>query len=240
MRLLLASRNSGKLREFAGLLPGFTLIAWPAEAPEIPEEGAFFRDNAAHKAAFARDWWQSHGSPSVDAVLADDSGLCVDALWGGPGVLSARFASGLPNHEKNRALLEMLEPGAPRTARFVCVLALAPMADSGDGDCTSTLASGFGPQASKEPHQGRSPVLGASGPEARSPKPEAALRFYEACVEGSLASEPRGERGFGYDPIFVPEGLHQTFGELPDEVKARLSHRAKAARALREALAAER
>lgn len=197
MHILLASRNPGKLREFAGLLPGFTLIAWPTEAPEIPEDGAFFRDNAAHKAAFARSWWQSQGSRSVDAVLADDSGLCVDALWGGPGVLSARFASGRPNDEKNRALLGMLQPGVPRTARFVCVLALAPT-------------------------------------------PEKELRFFEACVEGSLASEPRGERGFGYDPIFMPDGFRQTFGELPDEVKARLSHRAKAARALREALAAER
>ncbi len=196
MRLLLASRNPGKLRELAGLLPGIKLIPWPTEAPEIPEEGAFFRDNAAHKAAFARSWWQSHGSRSVDAVLADDSGLCVDALWGGPGVLSARFASDLPNDEKNRALLGMLQPGAPRTARFVCVLALAPIAESG-------------------------------------------LRFFEACVEGSLASEPRGGCGFGYDPIFLPDGFHQTFGELRDEVKARLSHRAKAARALLAALAAE-
>ncbi len=194
MRLLLASRNPGKLREFAGLLSGFALIPWPIEAPEIPEDGAFFRDNAGHKAAFARDWWRSHGSEPVDAVLADDSGLCVDALWGGPGVLSARFAAALSNDDKNRALLKMLPRDASRTARFVCVLALAPMQEDG-------------------------------------------LRFFEACVEGSLAMEPHGHKGFGYDPIFIPEGFDQTFGELPDEVKARLSHRARAARALREALA---
>lgn len=197
MRMLLASRNPGKLRELALLLPGITLVPWPAEAPEIPEDGAFFRDNAGHKAAFARDWWRSQGAGPVDAVLADDSGLCVDALWGGPGVLSARFASGLPDGEKNRALLRMLPPGPDRLARFVCVLALAPMAEEG-------------------------------------------LRFFEASVEGSLAMEPRGQHGFGYDPIFMPDGFGQTFGELSDEVKARLSHRAKAARSLLETLAAER
>lgn len=197
MRILLASRNPGKLRELAGLLPDLTLIPWPIEAPEIPEDGAFFRDNAGQKASFARDWWRVHGTEPLDAVLSDDSGLCVDALWGGPGVLSARFARALPNDEKNRALLGMLPPDATRCARFVCVLAFAPM-------------------------------------------PEDNLRFFEANVEGSLAMEPRGQRGFGYDPIFIPEGFDQSFGELPDDVKARLSHRAKAARALGEALAAGR
>ncbi len=193
MRILIASRNPGKLREFAGLLPDLALIPWAAEAPEIPEDGAFFRDNAGQKAAFARDWWRLHGGEPLDAVLADDSGLCVDALWGGPGVLSARFAATLSNDEKNRSLLGMLPAQAVRNARFVCVLAFAPML-------------------------------------------EEALHFFEACVEGTLAMEPRGQKGFGYDPIFIPEGFDRTFGELPDEVKARLSHRAKAARALREAL----
>ncbi|MBL0312070.1 MAG: non-canonical purine NTP pyrophosphatase [Holophagaceae bacterium] len=194
MRILLASRNPGKLREFSGLLPDFTLLPWPTDAPEIPEDGAFFRDNAGQKASFACDWWQGNGAGSVDAVLADDSGLCVDALWGGPGVLSARFASGLPNDEKNRRLLAMLPPDAVRTARFVCVLAFMPM-------------------------------------------PSSVLRFFEASVEGSLAMEPRGQHGFGYDPIFMPDGFDQTFGELSNDVKASLSHRAKAAQALREALA---
>ena len=85
MDLLLASRNPGKLREFQQLLPGLALVPWPPEAPEIPEEGAFFQDNALQKATFARDWWLAHGTVPVDGVLADDSGLCVDALWGGPG-----------------------------------------------------------------------------------------------------------------------------------------------------------
>ena len=193
MRILLASRNPGKLREFAGLLLDLALIPWPDEAPEIPEEGAFFRDNASQKATFARDWWRLRGIEPVDAVLADDSGLCVDGLWGGPGVLSARFGSGLSDDEKNRALLRMLSPDATRVARFVCVLALAPMVQN-------------------------------------------TLHIFEASTEGSLAMEPHGQHGFGYDPIFIPEGFDQTFGELANDVKARLSHRAKAARALRQAL----
>ncbi|HEX9082148.1 MAG TPA: non-canonical purine NTP pyrophosphatase [Holophagaceae bacterium] len=188
--LLLASRNAGKLREFAALLPGFTLVAWPAGAPELPETGAFFQDNALQKAEGARAWWQQHGTEPVDAVLADDSGLCVDALWGGPGVLSARFAPDLAAYaDRNRRLLAMLSPDAVRTARFVCVLACAPM-------------------------QGEAFTVGAA-------------------VEGTLASDVRGDGGFGYDPIFIPEGFDRTFGELPADVKHTLSHRARACALLR-------
>ena len=184
MALLLASRNPGKLREFQQLLPGLALVPWPAGAPEIPEEGAFFQDNALQKATFARDWWLAHGTAPVDGVLADDSGLCVDALWGGPGVLSARFAPGLAPEPKNRLLLSMLPPGGPRTARFVCVLAWVPV--------------------------------------------QGAPRTFSGSVEGTLALEPRGGEGFGYDPVFIPEGQRQTFGELPAEIKHGMSHRSRA------------
>ncbi|HET6331339.1 MAG TPA: RdgB/HAM1 family non-canonical purine NTP pyrophosphatase [Holophagaceae bacterium] len=189
MRLLLATRNAGKLREFSALLPGVELITWPEDAPELPETGAFFADNALQKAEGARAWWRDHGTASVDGVLADDSGLCVDALWGGPGVLSARFAPELDQDGKNRKLLSLMPDGASRAARFVCVLAFASM----DGD-----------------------VFTVSG-----------------AVEGSLAAEPRGVGGFGYDPIFVPQGFDRTFGELPAEAKHGLSHRARACAALK-------
>lgn len=185
LNVLLASRNAGKLREFAELLPDLHLIPWPAEAPELPETGAFFQDNALQKAEGARAWWREHGAVPVDGVLADDSGLCVDALWGGPGVLSARFAPDLPSYrERNARLLAMIPEGAERGARFVCVLAFAPM-------------------------DGPSFAVGGS-------------------VEGSLAFAPRGDGGFGYDPIFIPEGFDRTFGELPAAVKHTLSHRARA------------
>ena len=184
MDILLASRNPGKLSEFKDLLPGLSLVPWPAGAPEIPEEGAFFQDNALQKAIFARAWWAEHGGVRVDGVLADDSGLCVDALWGGPGVLSARFAAGLAQDAKNRRLLAMMPEDRPRTARFVCVLAWAPMAG--------------------------------------------APRTFGGAVEGRLAGEPRGTGGFGFDPIFLPEGLERTFGELPADLKHRISHRSRA------------
>lgn len=197
LKVLLASRNPGKLREFAELLPGFTLVPWPADAPELPETGAFFQDNALQKAEGARAWWREHGTEPVDGVLADDSGLCVDALWGGPGVLSARFAPDLPAYpDKNRRLLAMLPSDADRRARFVCVLAFVPT--SGRHGAPFTVSG---------------------------------------AVEGSLAFEHRGSGGFGYDPIFIPDGYDRTFGELPSETKHTLSHRARACRALRERLA---
>lgn len=192
MKLLLATRNRHKLEEFTELLPGVALVPWPADAPDIPEDGAFFQDNALQKATFARDWWAAMGGEAVEGAMADDSGLCVDALWGGPGVLSARFAAHLDYDRKNPLLLSMLPAEAARTARYVCVIALAP--------------------AQGEPFT-------VSG-----------------TVEGTLAYEPRGTQGFGYDPIFVPEGFTQTFGELSSGVKHTLSHRGRAARALLERL----
>jgi XTP/dITP diphosphohydrolase len=118
----------------------------------------------------------------------------VDALWGGPGVLSARFAADLPTYrDKNRRLLAMLPEGGKRGARFVCVLAFAPMA----GEAFTVSGS----------------------------------------VEGTLALDHRGECGFGYDPIFIPDGYDRTFGELPIEIKHKLSHRSRASAALRERLA---
>ena len=199
LKLLLASSNQGKLAEFRELLAGIDLVLWPAEAPDLLETGAFFQDNALQKVEGARAWWRSHGTEPVDGVLADDSGLCVDALWGGPGVLSARFAADLPVYrDKNRRLLAMLPGDTDRGARFVCVLAFAPMAARGHG----------------EPFT----VSGA--------------------VEGTLAFEHRGENGFGYDPIFIPDGFDRTFGELPAATKHTLSHRARACAALRQRLSA--
>ena len=192
LTLVLATRNAGKLKEFQALLPGLNLLPWPPEAPELPETGAFFQDNARQKAEGARAWWQGHRHQAVDGFLSDDSGLCVDALWGGPGVLTARFAPGKAQGDKNRLLLSQVPAGAPRSARFVCVLAHLPW--EGEGFCVS------------------------------------------GSVEGHLAPTPTGDQGFGYDPIFMPEGFDQTFGQLPPTTKHALSHRGRACAALREAL----
>jgi XTP/dITP diphosphohydrolase len=188
MRFLLASRNTHKAREFTALLPGVDFILWPG--PDIPEDGAFFQDNALQKAVFARDWYERYGDTAIDGVMADDSGLCVDALFGGPGVLSARFAQHLSYAEKNPLLLSMINPGEPRSARFVCVLA----------------------------------YIGITGPQEPF--------TVSGSVEGVLATESRGDSGFGYDPIFIPNGYSETFGEIGAEIKNTLSHRGKAARAL--------
>lgn len=193
LKLLLASRNAGKIREYAALMPHVEFLPWPEGAPDIPEDGAFFQDNALQKVSFALAWWKVHRQEAVDGVLADDSGLCVDALWGGPGVLSARFAKGLDQDRKNRKLLNMMPPGAARSARFVCVLAFAPF----HGD--PFMESG--------------------------------------SVEGKIALEPSGHQGFGFDPIFIPEGFDQTFGQLPDGIKHQLSHRGRAAQAMDQKLA---
>jgi XTP/dITP diphosphohydrolase len=199
LNVLLASRNTGKLREFSALLPDVQFVLWPSDAPELPETGAFFQDNALQKAEGARAWWLEHGTQPVDGVLADDSGLCVDALWGGPGVLSARFASDLPSYrDKNHRLLAMLPGSADRTARFVCVLAFAPMPGRLHGEPFTVSGT----------------------------------------VEGCLAFEHRGEHGFGYDPIFIPDGYDQTFGELPSHIKHTLSHRGRACAFLLERLSA--
>ena len=189
MKILFASRNERKAGELAVLLPGVDLSLW--SGPDIPEDGAFFQDNALQKAIFARNWHTREGCFDMDGFLADDSGLCVDALFGGPGVLSARFAPHLDYPEKNKLLLNMVNLGEPRSARFVCVLAFVA-----------------------------------------SVSPDLAQFTVSGRVEGTLAHEPRGYNGFGYDPIFIPNGHDLTFGELAPEVKNELSHRGNAARAL--------
>jgi XTP/dITP diphosphohydrolase len=187
--LVIATRNAHKTREIQHILgPEFTvrdLCAYSAMS-EIPESGTSFEENARLKAVAV-----SQRLP--DLVIADDSGLEVDALGGAPGVYSARYA-GIKAGEKekiDKLLRELASVGAindARRARFRCVLALA---------CKGNL-----------------------------------LGSVEGVVEGRIADKARGSGGFGYDPIFIPEGFQQTFGELPAEVKNTISHRAKAIRRL--------
>ena len=187
--LVIATRNAHKTREIQHILgPEFAvrdLRAYSAMS-EIPETGISFEENAKLKAVAV-----SQRLP--DLVIADDSGLEVDALGGTPGVYSARYA-GIKASEKekiDKLLHELASVGAikdARRARFRCVLALA---------CKGNL-----------------------------------LGSVEGVVEGGIADKARGSNGFGYDPIFIPEGFQQTFGELPAEVKNTISHRAKAIRRL--------
>ena len=187
--LVIATRNAHKTREIQQILgPQFTVrdLRTHSAISEIPETGISFEENASLKAVAV-----SQRLP--DLVIADDSGLEVDALGGAPGVYSARYA-GIKASEKekiDKLLRELASVGAikdARRARFRCVLALA---------CKGNL-----------------------------------LGSVEGVVEGRIADKARGSGGFGYDPIFIPEGFQQTFGELPAEVKNTISHRAKAIRRL--------
>jgi len=197
LKVVLASRNRGKLREIVPLLAGldFELATVDELAPtcELREDGATFEENAFAK---ARQAAQATGL----AAIADDSGLEVDALDGAPGVYSARYA-GLPSDDarNNAKLLDALRDVPPerRQARFRCVAAFVD------------------PAAGVE--------LARSG----------------ACV-GQILEQPRGDLGFGYDPLFLVPGLGRTMAELPLDEKNRLSHRAAAFRALSAVLAGAR
>jgi XTP/dITP diphosphohydrolase len=196
--VVLATRNAAKLRELTRILgaehPGGTQIRlagldeFPG-APDVPETGATFEENALLKArAIAR-------YTGLRAV-ADDSGLCVDALNGMPGVRSARWAGG---HGDDRANLELVlaqvadVPDGRRGAQFVCAAAL--------------VGPGSGPRGARE-------------------------WVVTGRLEGQLVRVPRGSGGFGYDPIFLPDGFEQTTAEMSAEAKDAISHRGRAFRAL--------
>ena len=192
-RLVVATHNAGKLREIEELLGPFgveTLGAAALGLGEPEETGSTFRDNAILKARAA-----AHGSGLI--ALADDSGLCVHALDGAPGIYSARWAG--PKKDFGAAMarverdLKARSAPPPWRAAFISVLALAG--------------------------------------------PDGAVETFEGRVDGDLVFPPRGTAGFGYDPIFVPDGYNQTFAELPAEIKKQISHRGRALQDVRKFLA---
>jgi len=189
MRVVLATRNAGKVRELARILAPYHLELEGADYEPGPETGASFAENALAK---AREGVLHTGLPSV----ADDSGLAVEALNGMPGILSARWAG---RHGDDLANLELVlgqladVPEERRGAAFVCAAAYA-LPD------------------------GRSDVVLAE-------------------MHGRLVHAPRGTNGFGYDPIFVPDGFVVTSAELDPDEKDAISHRGKAFRELAPLLA---
>jgi XTP/dITP diphosphohydrolase len=192
-QLLLATRNVHKTREFSEILGRDLVVrdlSEELEAPAIEESGATFAENAVLKAVGISKRFSG-------PVVADDSGLEVDALNGAPGVFSARYAGpGATDAENIGRLLSELRAvskGRPATARFRCFLALAR-----DGE-----------------------VLGT----------------FEGAIEGVIVDSPRGRVGFGYDPVFQPDGFTRTFAELSAAEKNQISHRAGAIRLLQVKLA---
>lgn len=194
-RLVVATRNRGKAEEFGRLLGEGISVAPLPDTIEMPEEtGETFAENALLKAlgAFA-------ALGGTVTVLADDSGLEVDALGGDPGVRSARYAGDGATDEENVALLlSRLGGRGDRTARFVCALVLVvPTTEPGE-PC----------------------IYPAAG-----------------LVEGRIARTATGVGGFGYDPVFVPEGWDMTLAESAPSEKDRVSHRARAVASLLSAVA---
>lgn len=186
-KLVIATGNQGKLREIRELLQPLGITVLPQSdfgVPEAEEPHVTFIENALAK---ARNASRHTGLPA----LADDSGICVDALQGAPGVISARYAaddgSGPTQDERNnRKLLQALHGVEDRHAHYYCVMVLVRYADD--------------------------------------PEPLIA----EGVWQGEILHAPRGEGGFGYDPLFLDAKTDKTGAELPLEIKNRISHRGQA------------
>jgi XTP/dITP diphosphohydrolase len=191
--ILLGSSNPGKFREYREILAGLDLkLVAPTDLEPVPpepaEDAATFAENATSKA-------RGYAAASGLQTIADDSGLEVYALRGAPGVRSRRFfGDDASADERNAKLLALLDGVTDRSARFMCVTALA--------------------------------------------SPDGHIELFEGEVHGEIAEAPRGEAGFGYDPVFVIAGDGRTMAELPSEEKHRISHRGLAGAKLRARLAA--
>lgn len=180
-RLVIATHNQGKLREFSRILGGsFAAIVTAGELklPEPEETGATFAENALLKARTAH-------AITKGPVLADDSGLCVASLGGDPGLYSARWAGPDKNFKHAmRRVHDTLGDARDRSAYFIAVLAL---------------------------------VL-----------PDGSEHVFEGRAHGSIVWPPRGDKGHGYDPVFMPDGETRTFAEMTEDEKNTVSHRGKA------------
>lgn len=189
MNLVLASANTHKVEEIKALLPaGFSLITMKQAGinEDIPETGTTIAANSQLKAEYV---YQKLKHVYADlAVIADDSGLEVEALNGAPGVYSARYAGEPKNDDaNNKKLMLELTTQSNRKARFVTVITLIT---------------------------------------------ENKVKQFEGEVTGTIAFEPRGTTGFGYDPLFIPTGYRSTFAELGAEIKNGISHRSAAVKLL--------
>lgn len=189
-KIIFASHNEGKIAEIKQILAPFkidVLSYKDVEFPDVEETGTTFAENSLLKSSAIAKF-------TGIACLADDSGLCVDALNGAPGVYSARYA---PNRDfakgMEKLLIEMQKSdNKSRAAHFSCVISLC--------------------------------------------YPSGEYHIFEGKVEGKIAEHKRGNGGFGYDPLFIPDGYDESFAELGAEVKNKISHRGRAMQKLLEYL----
>ncbi|MBE6467482.1 MAG: RdgB/HAM1 family non-canonical purine NTP pyrophosphatase [Alphaproteobacteria bacterium] len=180
--LVIASHNKGKIAEFEKMLAPYGVKIYSANdlnLPDVEETGTTFAENAILKA-------EELAKLCKKPCLADDSGLCVDALGGRPGVYSARYA---PNRDFDKAIAMLIgelkeSKSDDWSAHFSCVLALK--------------------------------------------MPDRDIELFEGRVDGKIIEHRRGENGFGFDPVFVPDGFDRTFAEMSGDEKKKISHRGRA------------
>ena len=217
MKIVFATNNQHKLEEIRQILgPGFEVLSLNDINchDDIPETGKTLEENARMKAEYV---CENYGT---EMVFADDTGLEVEALGGEPGIFSARYAAldgdGSESHDSEanmRKLLRKLGNNNNRKARFRTVIAL--------------IEKGVGSQESGVRSR-------ESGVRSRG------VTLFEGIVNGHIAHEKSGSEGFGYDPIFIPDGYDQSFAELGAEVKNKISHRARAIEKLADFLKGEK
>lgn len=243
--LVFATANRNKLIEAEGVLgEGFNIVL-PADlgyTDDVPETHLTIRENGIEKAQFI---WDMFGRD----CFADDTGLEVDALDGAPGVFSARYAGEPKNPVENvKKLLRELEgvPFEKRTARFRCVVALF---EAAEGQCSDTeatpgktceaasseavsiedTANNAREAAGTEAAPGKAREAASAEDAAESGRRKGCkLTVFEGICEGHIALEAQGQLGFGYDPVFIPEGMEKTMAMLTLDEKNAISHRGKA------------
>lgn len=176
--LVIASNNQGKIKEFRSLLPAIRLLSLQdiAFSQEIPEPYNTFEENAHIKAFTIHNY-------SGKNVFSDDSGLCIHALGGAPGVISAHYSGHRDDEANLQRVLKELGDNTDRRAYYKAVICLIWNGQT---------------------------------------------HYFEGICNGTIANKPIGTDGFGYDPIFIPDGYTQSFGQLPLDIKNKISHRGKA------------
>ena len=185
--VVFASHNAGKIKEIKELLQPFGInvkSALDMELPDVEETGSTFAENSLLKS-------QTIAELTGLPCIADDSGLCVDALNGAPGVYSARYA---PNRDFDKGMEKLLaemaqSPNKSRKAHFSCVISLA--------------------------------------------FPNGGYELFEGRVDGHIATEKQGIGGFGYDPLFIPDGFAKSFAQMSKDEKNQVSHRGRAVEKLK-------